>query len=134
RVIDAMIDTKGCFGAAAERLAQYQRANSDDYHAAFANARITWLSGNPQQASHDLERVIRAHPDFSAAKQLLASLRADADDIEGAEHLLRQVEDASPNDLWAYVRRIGLEVMKNGMSPAADDLLAILRDTRFPAN
>src|SRR6478672_7431933 len=55
RVIDAMISTKGCFDAAAERLVQYTRSNPDDYHAAFAEARITWLSGNPQQATENLQ-------------------------------------------------------------------------------
>jgi len=134
RTIDAIIDVRGCLPQATKRLIAYKTLHPQDYMAASAEARIAWVSGQPQEAGRILAAALVQHPDFHSAKTLSAGLAIARFDKSRADALLQEVLTAYPNDLWGVIDRLRVDAMPFPSDKVANSLLTIVQDANFPPN
>lgn len=133
--IDAVISTRGCLGRAQEMLYAYKAAHPDDDDADFMQARITWISGDVDEAEALMRRMLGKHPDFHGVKTLLGSLtRHHRGGAEAALPILQQVRKDSPGDVWGYVNYLAARLELPGGDQVVDEALAAIDAPAFPPN
>jgi|GEM_PF-3996147 len=131
RKIDAVVDASGCLGLAQQLLDVYRANHPEDYMAAYPQARIQRISGDASTAELTLRGVLREHPDFASAKVNLATILLSRDP-HAAGVLIKSVLATQPNDLWANIDVLRVQVALSRNQAAIDGLLSIARDAGFP--
>lgn len=91
-------------------LEQIKADESGFAHAQLALAKLELASKTPQAAAPRLTRLVQQFPRFEPAYGLLAQLRLDADDQDGAEKILKRGVAQLPSSalLWYELGRLSL--------------------------
>ena len=106
-------------------------AAPQDVELKFALARFYQGNRQPERAEKILEQVIDAEKLDAAglsARDQLASLRAQRNDMKGTEELIGQVLAKSPRDTDALIIRGNIELSRKDPKAAIADFRTVLRD------
>ena len=106
-------------------------ADPKDVEMKFALAKFYVSDRKPEQAEKIYHEVIdseKLNAAGLAARDRLASLRAQRDDVAGTEELINQVLAKSPRDSDALLLRGDIELSKKDPKAAIADLRTVLRD------
>lgn len=106
-------------------------ARPDDVELKFALARFYVANHQPERAEKVYQSVIDAEKLDAAgitARDRLAALHAQRNDIKGTEELVAQVLAKSPRDADALILRGDVELSKKDPKSAIADLRTVLRD------
>lgn len=117
--------------AAEKELQSDIAAQPDDVELKFALARFYVANHQSEHAEKVYQGVIDAEKLDAAgitARDRLAALRAQRDDIKGTEDLIGQVLAKSPRDTDALILRGDIELAKKDPKSAIADLRTVLRD------
>src|SRR3984885_2459960 len=117
--------------AADKELSAMIAANPKDYELRFAQAQFYIEGKEPAKAENIYKEVIAA-ADLDAAglpaRDRLAALRVQSNDMGGAEKLLAEVLAKSPRDNDALILRGNLSLAQKDPKSAIADLRSVLRD------
>jgi tetratricopeptide (TPR) repeat protein len=117
--------------AAEKQLTALIAADPKDFEMKFALARFYSGSQQPARAEGIYQEVIDTEKLDAAgleARDRMAVLRAQRDDIVGAEKLIRETLEKSPRDNEALMLRGNIALAKKDPKAAIVDLRAVLRD------
>jgi tetratricopeptide (TPR) repeat protein len=117
--------------AAEKELLGMIAADPKDFELKFALARFYVGSHQPDRAEQIYRQVIDAEKLDAAgiaARDRLASLRAQRNDIKGTEELVAEVLAKSPRDTDALILRGDIELANKDPKSAIADLRSVLRD------
>jgi hypothetical protein len=131
RLINALI-TERCWDQSVELMDQFTRAHPDNYHVFFVKTRLHWITRSQADGRVIAEAALRAHPDFSSMKILLASMDIDNQSLPDATRLLDEVEKVQPEDLWLFMDRLRIEAAVAATTDTAKTLKAVMADPDFP--
>lgn len=116
---------------AEKQLKAYIAADSADVELKFALAKFYEGQNQPERAESTLQQVIETEkldPAGLSARDQLAGLRVQRNDVKGAEELIGQVLEKSPRDTDALLIRGNLELAKKDPKASIADLRTVLRD------
>ena len=117
--------------AADKELSAMIAANPKDYELRFTQAQFYIEGKEPAKAENIYKEVIAA-ADLDAAgltaRDRLAALRVQSNDVAGAEKLIAEVLAKSPRDNDALILRGNLSLVQKDPKSAIADLRSVLRD------
>jgi predicted Zn-dependent protease len=117
--------------AAARELAAMIAANPQDYDLQFEQAKFDEQSGESAQAEAVYRKIIAAAQLDAAgitARNRLAALKAQQNDLAGAQALVAEVLASNPRNDDALILRGNLALAQKDPKTAIADLRAVLRD------
>jgi tetratricopeptide (TPR) repeat protein len=126
-----LLKTRRSQEAAESELKTMVAADPTDVEMKFALAKFYQGTGRPQIAEGLYQQVIDNEKLDAAgltARDRLAELRAQRDDVAGAQELIGQVLAKSPRDDDALILRGSIAMAKQDPKSAIADLRAVLRD------